>query len=229
MTDIRSRMKILAVFMTVASVAACAAGIYITVNGAVELIHLLSSGQAERLALAPVITELAEGLVLGVHYFFVSKFFIHSLRHGVPFTHEGAKEIHILGLESILLPLAAWIVSAIAYAGIRSPFMVMEISVYEIVLGFALILVSYAIEYGTTKIELGHIGHEEIRYLEKHYPAAIEEARRAVAKMELAGARDHTADRIKYGQGLAADPLADVTDASDNKHPESGEYIQNIV
>ena len=221
-------MKILAVFMTVASVAACAAGVFITVKGIVELAHFISSGQAVRAAVAPVVTEIAEGLVLGVHYFFVSKFFIHSFRHGVPFTHEGAKEIHILGLESIFLPVLAWIVSAIAYAGIRSPLMVLEISVYEIVLGFALILVSYAIEYGTEKIELGHIGHEEIRYLEKNYPEVLEEARAAVAKMNLAGARDHSADRKTAGE-VPADPLANVTDASDYKDPESGEYIQNIV
>ena len=220
----REKMKVLAGFMTVAAVAACAAGIYITAKGVIELVHLISSGQAVRAAVAPVVTEIAEGLVLGVHYFFVSKFFIHSLRHGVPFTHEGAKEIHILGLESILLPIVAWIISAIAYAGIRSPFMVLEISVYEIVLGFALILVSYAIEYGTNKIELGHIGHEEIRYLEKHYPEVLQEARNAVAGMHLAGARDHSA-----GLAEEADPLADVLDASDYKDPESGEYIQNIV
>ena len=220
----REKMKVLAAFMTVAAVAACVAGIYITAKGVAGLVHLISSGQAVRAAVAPVVTEIAEGLVLGVHYFFVSKFFIHSLKHGVPFTHEGAKEIHILGLESILLPIVAWIISAVAYAGIRSPFMVLEISVYEIVLGFALILVSYAIEYGTNKIELGHIGHEEIRYLEKHYPEVLQEARNAVAGMHLAGARDHSAEQVKE-----ADPLADVLDASDYKDPETGEYIQNIV
>ena len=224
MKDIRDKMKVLAAFMTVAAVAACAAGIYITAKGVIELVHLISSGQAVRAAVAPVVTEIAEGLVLGVHYFFVSKFFIHSLKHGVPFTHEGAKEIHILGLESILLPIVAWIISAVAYAGIRSPFMVLEISVYEIVLGFALILVSYAIEYGTDKIEKGHIGHEEIRYLEKHYPKALEEARKAVAEMHLAGAREHSG-----AEDVGTDPLANVTDSSDYKHPESGEYIQNIV
>jgi len=224
MKNIRDKMKVLAVFMTVAAVAACAAGIYIIAKEAIALVHLISSGQAVRAAVAPVVTELAEGLVLGVHYFFVSKFFIHSLRHGVPFTHEGAKEIHILGLESILLPILAWIVSAVAYAGLRSPLMVLQISVYEIVLGFALILVSYAIEYGTTKIELGHIGHEEIRYLEKHYPEVLKEARSAVAEMNLAGARDHSADT-----GEEKAPFSNVTDTSDYIDPESGEYIQNIV
>ena len=224
MTDIRDRMKILAGFMTVASVAACIAGIYITVKGIVEIVHLVSAGEAVRSAVAPVVTELAEGLVLGVHYFFVSKFFLHSLRHGVPFTHEGAKEIKILGLESIFLPVLAWLVSAVAYAGLRSPLMVLQISVYEIVLGFALILVSYAIEYGTIKIELGHIGHEEIRYLEKHYPEILKEARKAVAKMNLAGARDHSADLADD-----ADPLPNVINASDYIDPETGEYIQNIV
>ena len=174
------KLRVLAVIMTVASIAACAAGIFITVKGIVEIIHLVSAGEAVRKAVAPVVMELAEGLVLGVHYFFVSKFFIHSLKHGVPFTYEGAREIRILGYESIVLPILAWIVSAIAYSGVRTPFMVMEISAYEIVLGFALILASYAVEYGTDKIEMGHLGHEQIRYLEEHYPDILNEARIAV-------------------------------------------------
>ncbi|MBO4862544.1 MAG: hypothetical protein J5535_06580 [Firmicutes bacterium] len=222
----REKMKALAAVLAVASIAACVAGIFITVKGIIELVHLIASGSAVRAAVAPVVTELAEGLVLGVHYFFVSKFFIHSLKHGVPFTHEGAREILILGLESILLPILAWIVSAVAYAGIKTPLMVMGISVYEIVLGFALILASYVVDYGTEKIELGHIGHEEIRYLEKHYPDALNEARQAVAEMHLAGARDHSGDLAKE---IGADPLANVTDASDYVDPESGECIQNIV
>ena len=49
-----------------------------------------------------------------------------------------------------------------------------------------------------------------------------------MAKMNLAGARDHSADRKTAGE-VPADPLANVTDASDYKDPESGEYIQNIV
>ena len=174
------KLRVLAVIMTVASIAACAAGIFITVKGIVEIIHLVSAGEAVRKAVAPVVMELAEGLVLGVHYFFVSKFFIHSLKHGVPFTYEGAREIRILGYESIVLPILAWIVSTIAYSGIRTPFMVMEISAYETVLGFALILASYAVEYGTDKIEMGHLGHEQIRYLEEHYPDILNEARIAV-------------------------------------------------
>ena len=219
------KMRAMVIFLSFASVAACAAGLYITVKGIVELVHLISSGQAVRAAVAPVVTEIAEGLVLGVHYFFVSKFFFHSLKHGVPFTHEGAREVHILGLESILLPILAWIVSAIAYSGIKEPLAVMGISVYEIILGFALILVSFVMDYGTEKIERGHIGHEEIKYIEKHYPEVMEEARTAIAALNLPGSRSHSHAAAEAG----ADPLANVTDASDYVDPESGEYIQNIV
>ena len=196
------KMKILAIFMLAASAAACAWGLFMTFRSIGELIGMGAfSGSAERADVAPVITELAEGLVLGVHYFFVSKFLITSLRHGVPFTREGAKELKILGFESILLPLAAWIVSAVAYAGIRTPFMTMEISVYEIVLGFALILASYVIEYGTNKIERGHIGHEEIQYLEEHYPDALREARQAVRGTDEALEDTDTYARRKKGSG----------------------------
>ena len=227
--DSLKKMKYLGLIMTVASIATCVAGTYITIKGVVALIKLIAAGGAVRADFAPVITEIAQGLVLGVHYFFVSKFFIHSLMHGIPFTHEGAKEVHLLGMESVLLPIVAWIVSAIAYAGIRTPFMVWEISVYEIVLGFALILISYVVEYGTEKIERGHIGHEEIKYIEKHYPEVLAEARKAVAAMGLPGARDHSADAEAAAKAEGADPLADVINASDYVDPESGEYIQNIV
>ena len=185
MTSLK-KMRVLARIMLAASVIACLAGTYITVRSVVEMIHIFSRGEAERAVLAPVITELAEGIVLGVHYFFVSKFFLHSIRHGVPFTHEGARELKILGLESIILPVLAWVVSAIAYAWIQPPLMVMEISAYEIVLGFALIIASYMTEYGTDKIERGHMGHQEIRYLEEHHPEILKEARTAVFGSEEA-------------------------------------------
>ena len=227
--DSLTKMKYMGAIMAVASVAACVAGTYITIKGVVALVKLFAAGGAGRADFAPVITEIAQGLVLGVHYFFVSRFFVHSLRHGIPFTHEGAKEVHLLGMESVLLPILAWIISAIAYAGIRTPFMLWEISVYEIVLGFALILVSYVMDYGTDKIERGHIGHEELRYIGEHYPEVLDEARKAVAAMGLAGARDHSMDEAAKKEAEGADPLAGVLDSSDYVDPESGEYIQNIV
>ena len=171
--------------MLAASVAACVFGCWLIISGVHELAVLEGEGHAVREATAPVITEIAEGVVLAVHYFFVSKFFIHSLKHGVPFTHEGAKEIRILGYETIFLPVIAWIVSCIAYAGIKSPLMVLEISVYEIVLGFALLIMSYVIEYGTNKIEHGHRGHQELRYIAEHHPEVLKEAR-----LEIFGTED---------------------------------------
>ena len=179
MTNVR-KMKGLARVMLVASIATCLWGVYIVVTGAAEIIELASHGELNRAAAAPLITEIAEGLVFAVHYFFVSKFFLHSLKHGVPFTHEGAREIKVLALETLLLPVLAWIVSCIAYSGIRSPLEVLEISVYEMVLGFALLIVSYVIEYGTEKIERGHRGHMAVRYIKEHYPEIIEETKAAL-------------------------------------------------
>ena len=179
------RLRILAKVMLVASIAACIFGCWLIISGVHELAVLEREGLSARSETAPVITEIAEGAVLAVHYFFVSKFFIHSIKHGVPFTHDGAKEIRILGYETIFLPIIAWIVSCIAYSGIKSPIMVLEISVYEIVLGFALLIVSYVIEYGTDKIEHGHRGHQELQYIEEHYPKILKEAR-----LEIFGTED---------------------------------------
>ena len=179
------RLRILAKIMLAASIAACVFGCWLIISGVHELAVLEQEGEAVRSATAPVITEIAEGVVLAVHYFFVSKFFIHSIKHGVPFTHEGAKEIRILGYETILLPVIAWIVSCIAYAGIKSPVMVLEISVYEMVLGFALIITSYVIEYGTDRIEQSHRGHQELKYIAEYHPEILKEAR-----LEVFGTED---------------------------------------
>ena len=175
-----TKLKLLARIMLVASIAAMVFGLYLIVKSTVEIVELVHAGEAQRALIAPLVTELAEGLVLAVHYFFVTKFFMHSLKHGVPFTHEGAKEIKILGLETIFLPILAWAVSAIAYSGIKSPWTVLEISIYEMVLGFAFIIVSYVMEYGTEKIERGHRGHQAIRYIKEHYPAVIDETKAAL-------------------------------------------------
>ena len=179
MTNLK-KMTLLAKIMLVASFATMIFGLYLIVHSSIEIAELVKEGEAVREKVAPLITEIAEGLVFAVHYFFVTKFFKHSLKHGVPFTHEGAKEIKILGLETIFLPIAAWIVSCIAYSGIKSPMEILEISIYEIVLGFAFIIVSYVMEYGTDKIERGHRGHQAIRYIKEHYPEIIEETKAAL-------------------------------------------------
>ena len=174
------KLRTLAIVMLIASIIVCLYGCYIILSCIHEFSELSAEGEMAREAVAPVVAELAEGVVLAVHYFFVSKFFLHSIQHGVPFTHEGAREVKILGLETIFLPILAWIVSAVAYSGIKPASMVFAMSVYEIVLGFALIIASYMMEYATDKIEAGHRGHQAIRYLMEHYPKIANEARDAV-------------------------------------------------
>ena len=174
------KLRLLAKFMLVASIAACLIGIWLVIAGVDELADLEALGEATREHTAPVITEMAEGMVLAVHYFFVSKFFIDSLKEGVPFTRVGAKELRVLGYETILLPILAWIVSIIAYAGIESPLMIMEISIYEMVLGFAIIIMSYVLDEGAYKIHQGRRGHAEMDYIAEHYPNIVKETRLAL-------------------------------------------------
>ena len=174
------KLRTLATIMLIASILACLYGCFVILRGIHELDVLQGEGEMVKAHVAPVVAELAEGVVLAVHYFFVSKFFLHSIQHGVPFTHEGAREVKILGLETIFLPILAGIVSIIAYSGIQPAKMVFAMSVYEIVLGFALIIASYMMEYATDKIESGHRGHQAIRYLMEHYPKIANEARDAV-------------------------------------------------
>ena len=176
----KKRMIILAKVMFAASIIACLFGCFLILQCIHEMAHLSAEGKMIRENMAPVISELAEGLVLAVHYFFVAKFFGHSIQHGVPFTHEGAREIKILGYETIFLPILASAVSVVAYSGIRPVSMVFGMSIYEIVLGFALIIVSYVIEYGTDKIEQSERGHQELIYISEKYPHILKEARIAI-------------------------------------------------
>ena len=174
------RLRVLARVMLAASVLACVFGLWLVISSIHKLADLDGTGEAVRSAIAPVVTELAEGVVLAVHYFFVSRFFIDSLKEGVPFTKVGAKELRILGYETLILPVLAWIASAIAYSGIESPLMILEISVYEIVLGFALIIMSYVLDIGSHKMAQGHRGHLELMYIGEHHPEILKEARIAI-------------------------------------------------
>ena len=174
-----TKLRKLAKVLLIASVAACVYGLFMIFISIHEL-NIISAEGAGRAEYAPAVTELAEGIVLAVHYFFVSKFFIHSLKHGVPFTHEGSREIRILGYETIFLPILVFIISVIDYGGVRHAFVVSGMSIYEMVLGIALILVSYAVEYGTKIIEAGQRGHQALRYIMEHYPKAASEAKAAL-------------------------------------------------
>ena len=96
--------------------------------------------------------------------------------------------------------------------------MVMEISAYEIVLGFALIIASYMTEYGTDKIERGHMGHQEIRYLEEHHPEILKEARTAVF-----GSEEAAAEFVSCGTDAESfDVLADGVGAAVSKARKQG-------
>ena len=174
------QMKLLAKVMLAASVAAILFGLYQLVSGLLEVSQLIREGNAVRELLAPIITEMTEGLVLIIHYYFVLGFFRSALKEGVPFTHEGAKEVKLLGFEMIFLPLFAWIVSCIAYGGMDSAMGILNKAIYEMVPGFAFVLVSNIMEYGTNKIERGHRGHQAIRYIKEHYPEVIEETKAAL-------------------------------------------------
>ena len=176
------KMKTLAKIMMAASVIVILFGLYLTVRGAMDIAGLIREGNAVRASVAPVVTEIAEGLVLVVHYFFVVRFFRKTLEEGVPFTHDGAKEVKILGLEVIFLPVIAWIIGCIAYGSLAATEKLLEIAIYEMVPGFAFIIVSYIMEYGTMKIERGHRGHQAVRYIKEHYPEVLEETKAALIK-----------------------------------------------
>lgn len=141
------------------------------------LIHLVTGLKAgiPRYELAEIITEMAEGLVLIIHYFFVSKFFITALREEVPFTYEAGHEMRVLGWETILLPIAVAVISIIAFGGTKPVLEIIEIEIYELILGVFLIQTGYVIDYATDKTLSGHRHHLICELMEEKYPSEYKE------------------------------------------------------
>ncbi|MCQ2553398.1 MAG: hypothetical protein MJ150_03745 [Clostridia bacterium] len=174
------RIEHLSVFMAVVSIGMVLSGLALAAMSANEIFVLIHEGEGHGPEVAACIKELAEGLVMIIHYTLVTKFLIDSLHEGVPFTHEGAKEIRIIGWETILLPLLVQVIGIIAHIGIADPREVFGVEAFEIMMGVILLQTGYVIEYGTERIERAHRGHEAIRYIKKKYPDIIEEAKQAL-------------------------------------------------
>ena len=76
MTDtrkLRKRIGRITIGLLIASAIASLYGLYICVECSIGIMKNAGMG---RLVIAPLIAELAEGLVLLIHYFLVAKFFV---------------------------------------------------------------------------------------------------------------------------------------------------------
>jgi len=154
-------------------------GCYVEYHAAEELILALKEGAA-RDAKALFITEVCEGLVLIIHYILVLKFFFDELKKGQVFNHHGAKELRIIGWETIILPTCVNIISLIAYGDTQPALEVLNFEVYELVLGIFIIQTGYVVDYATAKIERGHFFHEVYRYVREHDPELLEKAKNEI-------------------------------------------------
>ena len=177
MTDqkkIRARIRKITIGLLIAAVLASLFGLNVCIKSVLEIIENREQG---RIAIAPHIAELAEGLVLLVHYFLVAKFFITEIRKKVPLNHEGAHELRIIGWETVILPIVVKIVTFFAYVPHQIPMEMLSIEIYELVLGVILIQTGYVIDYATAKIESGHRYHLIYKYLSGSEPALMENAK----------------------------------------------------
>lgn len=177
MTDqkqLRTRIRRITLGLLVAAVFAALYGLYICIESVEGIIHSAGMG---RNVVAPHIAELAEGLVLLVHYFLVAKFFIVEIRKKVPLNHEGAHELRIIGWETVILPIVVKIITFFAYVPHQIPTEYLSIEIYELVLGVILIQTGYVIDYATAKIESGHRYHLIYRYLSGSEPELMENAK----------------------------------------------------
>ena len=130
---------------------------------------------ASRAEISEDIKMIAEGLVLIVHYFFVARFVVTALSENVPLTHEAAKEMRILGIETLVLPILVEVFGIIVSGSLNLLTELIELEIYELMLGVFIIQTSYVIDYATDKIVAGHKHHLINEKLQEKYPDIYEE------------------------------------------------------
>lgn len=172
--QLRKRIRNITTGLLVASVIASLYGLYICIE---SIGGIAESAGMGRNAVAPHIAELAEGLVLLIHYFLVAKFFIVEIKKKVPLNHHGAHELRIIGWETVILPIVVKIITFFAYVPHHIPTEYLSIEIYELVLGIILIQTGYVIDYATAKIESGHRYHLIYKYLSGSEPELMENAK----------------------------------------------------
>lgn len=87
------------------------------------------------------------GAAYSAVYGFASKYFAQELKDGTPFTKSGAKMLRTLGIYTIVLPLAAVIVTSIVCAYGKYTVNA-EDNEASVVMGLVILLVSLLLEYG---------------------------------------------------------------------------------
>jgi len=166
-------------FLIVAAAIAICYGAFILVRSGIELFELIKENPG-REYFGECITELAEGLVLVVHYSLVIKFLFIELKKGQVFNREGAKELRVIGYETLILPAVVILISIVAFGGTRPLIDLVSVEIFELVLGIFIIQTGYVVDYATTKIERGHFFHEVYRYVREHDPELLEKAKNEI-------------------------------------------------
>ena len=168
------RIESISILLLVGSIIAMLVGVATICVNFVSLVAALNQG-LDRLEYGEFIILIAEGLVLLVHYFFVSRFLITALKAEVPFTHEAAKEMRVIGWETIILPLLVAILGIIVFHDYKPLGEIVEIEIFELVLGVFLIQTGYVIDYATEKTVAGHKHHVMCNLVEEKYPEIFKE------------------------------------------------------
>ena len=168
------RIERISILLLAGSVVAMLIGVATICVNFVSLVSALNQGLG-KLEYGEYIVLIAEGLVLLIHYFFVSRFLITALRAEVPFTHEAAKEMRVIGWETIILPLVVCLIRLIIFYSIKSLGEIIEVEIFELVLGVFLIQTGYVIDYATEKTIAGHKHHVMCNIVEEKYPEIYKE------------------------------------------------------
>lgn len=95
-----------------------------------------------------LLSDFVFALTDGVLYLFAWNYFKAEQADGTPFTVSGANRIRRLGIQTIVLPLVAVIVSSVIYTCFGMASAADSSNAGSVVLGIMLILVSLVFQYG---------------------------------------------------------------------------------
>lgn len=168
------KIKGIYTLLLIASLVAMVLGFITIGRGVIGLTDAIKNNASE-LERGECIIELLEGLILIVHYFFVTKFLMTVQRERYPFHYEAAKEMKVIGWETIILLLLLEVATLFIYAGHKPIGEIIELEIYEIVLGVFLIQTGYLMEYATNKIIRGHKFHLMTTLIQNRYPEIFKE------------------------------------------------------
>lgn len=121
-------------------------------------VMVLTGTDSLKPAICVLLSDAVFALTSGVLGLFAWNYFKAEQANGTPFTHRGADQLKNLGIKTIIIPLAAIVISAVIYQCFDAAPAVEWSNAVSVVLGAMMILVSLVFRYGAElEIKMGEL------------------------------------------------------------------------